>query len=152
MKNDKHKLLATSKELRGILKTIENLLDGYDGIEGNKNYTKYCSEKAKQANEDDDSLNQLYDDTYNVDMSKRRGINIATLLYIVEKHFKLLDDIDTASDMFKPKFCKITSAVNQLQQLRWLVATFEGDNKGDDGVMVVNGNCFKKEQRTILNF
>jgi len=152
MKNDKHKLLATAKELRGTLKTIDNLLDGYDGIEGNENYVKYCRNKAQEGNEDDDILKQLYDATYNLDMNKRTGINIATLLHIVEKHFKLLDDIDTASDMFKPKWCRITSAVNQLQQLRWLVATFEGYNKDEEGIIIVNGNCFKREHRTILNF
>ena len=152
MKNDKHKLLATARELRGTLKTIEDLLDGYDGIEGNENYVKYCLNKAKQANKDDDTLKQLYDDTYNVDMAKRKAINVAPLYKIVEKHFKLLDDIDTAGDMFKPKWCKITSAVEQMHRLRWLVCFVEGDNKDENGLMNVNGNWFRKEERTVLNF
>lgn len=152
MKNDKYKLLATARELRGILKTIEDLLDGYDGIEGNENYVKYCRNKAKQANEDDTTLKQLYDDTYNVDMAKRKAINVAPLYKIVEKQFKLLDDIDTAGDMFKPKWCKFTKALEQMHRLRWLVCFVEGDNKDENGLMNVNGNCFRKEERTVLNF
>ena len=56
----------------------------------------------------------------------------------------LLDDIDTASDMFKPKWCKYTQPVNQLQQLRWLYCTSETE-KDKSGNMVINGECFKKK-------
>ncbi len=155
MKNDKNKLLETAKEMRKTLKVIEDLLDGYSGIKdnkNNKNYVKYCLEKAKQANEEDVTLKQMYDDTYNVDMAKRKEINTESLYKITEKYFKLLDDIDTAGDMFKPKWCKITSAVEQMHRLRWLVAYVEGDNKNKEGVMGVNGNCFKKDERTALSF
>ncbi|HRG36922.1 MAG TPA: hypothetical protein PK289_00160 [Bacteroidia bacterium] len=152
MKNDKHKLLSTARELRGTLQAIEDLLSGYAGIDGNENYVKYCRNKANQAHEDDDTLKQLYDDTYNVDMDKRKGINVAPLVKIIEKEFKLLDDIDTAGDMFKPKWCKFTKAVEQMHRLRWLVAYVEQDNKDENGVMTVNGNCYTKEERTALIF
>ena len=152
MKNDKHKLLSTARELRGTLQAIEDLLSGYAGIEGNENYVKYCRNKANEAHKDDADLKQLYDDTYNVDMTKRKAINVAPLYKIVERQFKLLDDIDTAGDMFKPKWCKFTKSVEQMHRLRWLVAYVEGDNKNDEGLIEVNGNCFKKEERTVLNF
>jgi len=152
MKNDKHKLLSTARELRGTLQTIEDLLSNYTGIEGNENYVKYCRNKASDAHEDDAILNQLYDDTYNVDMEKRKGINIAPLIKIIEKQFKLLDDIDTAGDMFKPKWCKITKAVEQMHRLRWLVCYVEQDNKDENGVMILNGNCYIKEERVGLMF
>ena len=51
-----------------------------------------------------------------VDLSQRKGINIAVLIRVIEKVFKLLDDIDTASDIFKPKWCKITQVVEKLQR------------------------------------
>lgn len=152
MKNDKHKLLSTAKELRGTLQVTEDLLNDYEGIDGNENYVKYCRNKAKQAHEDDITLKQMYDDTYNVDMEKRKGINIAPLIRIIEKEFKLLDDIDAAGDMFKPKWCKITSAVEQMHRLRWLVAYVETDSKDENGVMTLNGECYTKEQRIGLMF
>lgn len=152
MKNDKHKLLSTARELRGTLQAIEDLLAGYAGIEGNENYVKYCRNKANEAHEVDATLKQLYDDTYNVDMGERKAINVAPLVKIIEKQFKLLDDIDTAGDMFKPKWCKFTSAVEQMHRLRWLVCYVEKDNKDENGVMTVNGNCYTKEERTALIF
>lgn len=152
MKNNKHELLSTAIELRGALQTIEDLLSDYTGIEGNENYVKYCRNKASDAHEDDVILNQLYDDTYNVDMEKRKGINIAPLIKIIEKQFKLLDDIDTAGDMFKPKWCKITSAVEQIHRLRWLLCYVDQDNEDENEVMTLNGNCYIKEKRVGLIF
>jgi hypothetical protein len=110
----------------------------------------YCINKVKLANEDDLKLKQLYDDTFNVDMNQRKAINIATLLNIIEKYFKLLDDIDTASDIFKPTWCKITSVVSKLQSLRWLYCTFDIDINEEDN-MIINGECFKREERIILS-
>jgi len=150
MKNSKEQMLYSAKKMREILASIEGILDGYEGIDDNKSYVSYCLKKAKLANEDDSKLKQLYDDTFNADVNLRKGINIATLLQIIENYFKLLDDIDTASDMFKPTWCKVTSVVSKLDSLRWLYCTVESD-RNEEGSMIVNGDCFKKEERIILS-
>jgi hypothetical protein len=149
MKNSKDQMLYSADEMRDVLSSIEDILEGYDGIEGNSNYVKYCYKKAQEAHEIDDDLNKMLEDTYAVDLSQRRGINIAVLIRVIEKMFKLLDDIDTASDMFKPKWCKITQVVEKLQRLRWIYCTGESE-RNDNGEMVINGECFKKEDRIIL--
>ena len=120
MEKNKIKLLNVSKDLRGVLKTIENLLNNYNGIDGNRNYVRYCMNKSMMANDDDATLKMFYHHTYNMDMSKRKDIDLLVLSQITQKHFKLLGDIDTASDIFKPKWCTLTSAVNELHRLRWL--------------------------------
>ena len=148
--NNKDQLLYSANKLRDVLSSIEDILDGYDGIEGNKNYVKYCYNKAKEAHSVDDELVKMIEDTYHVDMAQRKGINIHALINIIEKQFKLLDDIDTASDMFKPKWCKITSVVSHLQQLRWIYCTVETE-RDENGDMIINGECFKKEDRIILS-
>ncbi len=140
---DKRELLSAAMKLAETLKTIENLLEGYKGIEGNENYVKYCLNKAKQAN--DYNVKQIYNDTYAYDISKRREASGEYLYEIIRGCFKLLDDIDTAGDMFKPKWCKFTSAVEELHRLRWLYCTTKED---DD--MSVNGNC--ENQKVIIKF
>jgi len=150
MKSTKHEMLYAAKQLRGVLSSIENILEGYEGVEGNRNYVKYCYNKAKEAHTVDDGLVKMIEDTYAVDLSQRKGINIAVLINIIEKMFKLLDDIDTASDMFKPKWCKYTQVVSNLQQLRWTYCTVESE-RNDNGDMIINGESFKKENRIIIN-
>ena len=150
MRNSKEQMIYVADKLRDLLDSIENILEGYDGIEGNKNYVKYCYKKASEAHNIDDELNEMIERTYAVDLSERKGINIARLISIIKTQFMLLDDIDTASDMFKPKWCKYTQPVNQLQQLRWLYCTSESE-KDENGNMVINGECFKKEDRIILD-
>lgn len=152
MKNDKIKMLNTANKLREILFTIEDLLVEYKGNEGNKNYVRYCLKKVEKSHDFDDELTKLFNDTFNINVSERKGINIATLVHIIEKQFKLLDDIDTAGDIFKPEWCKITKTVELLHRLRWLYCNVEGDNKDNDGVMNINGECYKKEDKVILNF
>lgn len=146
---DKNQMLYSANQLRDVLSSIEDILEGYEGIDGNKNYVKYCYNKAKEAHTIDDELVKMIEDTYSVDVTQRRGINIHTLITIIKKQFKLLDDIDTASDMFKPKWCKMTSVVSHLQQLRWIYCTIETE-KDENGNMIVNGECFKKEDRILL--
>lgn len=146
---DKNQMLYSANQLRDVLSSIEDILEGYEGIDGNKNYVKYCYNKAKEAHTIDDELVKMIEDTYSVDVTQRRGINIHTLITIIKKQFKLLDDIDTASDMFKPKWCKITSVVSHLQQLRWIYCTIETE-KDENGNMIANGECFKKEDRILL--
>jgi hypothetical protein len=150
MKNTKHEMLYAANKLRDVLLSIENILEGYEGIEGNKNYVKYCYNKAKEAHIVDNDLVKMIEDTYAVDTTQRRGINVATLVHTIEKMFRLLDDIDTASDMFKPKWCKITKVVSKLDQLRWIYCTVENERNGN-GNMVINGECFKKEERINLS-
>lgn len=150
MKNSKDQMLYSANKLRDVLSSIEDILEGYEGIEGNKNYVKYCLNKAKEAHKIDDDLVKMIEDTYAVDLTKRRGINIAVLIRVIETLFKLLDDIDTASDMFKPTWCKITSVVSHLQQLRWIYCSVESE-KNDNGDMIINGECFKKEDRIVLS-
>ena len=147
---DKDQMLYSANKLRDVLSSIEDILEGYKGIEGNKNYVKYCLNKAKEAHKIDDDLVKMIKDTYATDLSQRRGINIATLIQVIETQFKLLDDIDTASDMFKPTWCKITSVVSYLQQLRWVYCTVENE-RDENGKMVVNGESFKKEDRILLS-
>lgn len=147
--NNKDQMLYSANKLRDVLSSIEDILEEYEGIEGNKNYVKYCLNKAKEAHKIDDDLVKMIEDTYAVDITQRKGINIYTLITIIEKQFKLLDDIDTASDIFKPKWCKITSVVSHLQQLRWIYCTIETE-RNENGDMIVNGECFKKEDRIIL--
>jgi hypothetical protein len=148
--NNKFKLLETAKDLRGVLKTIENLLIDYPGVKGNENYVKYCLKKASAVNVLDEKLNELLESTYATDTSKRKGINVAILIKIIEAYFIALDDIDTAGDMFKPKYCKITSAVENLHRLRWLYCGISDETNNE--TMMVNGDCYKKENRVILNF
>lgn len=150
MKNSKDQMLYSANKLRDVLSSIEDILEGYDGIEGNKNYVKYCLNKAKEAHKIDDDLVKMIEDTYAVDLTQRRGINIAVLIRVIETLFKLLDDIDTASDMFKPTWCKITSVVSHLQQLRRIYCTVESE-RNENGDMIINGECFKKEDRIILS-
>lgn len=150
MKNSKDQMLYSANKLREVLSSIEDILEGYDGIYENKNYVKYCLNKAKEAHKIDDDLVKMIEDTYAVDLTKRRGINIAVLIRVIETLFKLLDDIDTASDMFKPTWCKITSVVSHLQQLRWIYCSVESE-KNDNGDMIINGECFKKEDRIVLS-
>ncbi len=149
MKNSKNQMLYSAEKLRDVLSSIEDILEGYDGIKGNTNYVKYCYKKAQEVHEIDDDLTKMLQDTYAVDLSQRKGINIAVLIRIIEKMFKLLDDIDTASDMFKPKWCKITQVVEKLQRLRWIYCAVENE-RNDNGEMTVNGECFRKEHRIIL--
>lgn len=150
MKNSKHQMLYSAYKLRDVLLSIEDILEGYGGIEGNKNYVKYCLNKAKEAHKIDDDLVKMTEDTYAVDLTQRRGINIAVLIRVIETLFKLLDGIDTASDMFKPTWCKITSVVSHLQQLRWIYCTVESE-RNENGDMIINGECFKKEDRIVLS-
>lgn len=150
MKNSKDQMLYSANKLRDVLSSIEDILEGYEGIEGNKNYVKYCLNKAKEAHKIDDDLVKMIEDTYAVDLTQRRGINIAVLIRVIETLFKLLDDIDTASDMFKPTWCKITSVVSHLQQLRWIYCSVESE-KNDNDDMIINGECFKKENRIVLS-
>ena len=146
---EKDQMLYSANKLRDVLSSIEDILEGYEGIEGNKNYVKYCLNKAKEAHKIDDDLVKMIEDTYAVDLTQRRGINIAVLIRVIETLFKLLDDIDTASDMFKPKWCKITSVVSHLQQLRWIYCTVETE-RNENGDMIINGETFKKEDRILL--
>ena len=150
MKNSKDQMLYSANKLRDVLSSIEDILEGYEGIEGNKNYVKYCLNKAKEAHKIDDDVVKMIEDTYAVDLTQRRGINIAVLIRVIETLFKLLDDIDTASDMFKPTWCKITSVVSHLQQLRWIYCVVESE-RNDNGDMIINGECFKKEDRIVLS-
>jgi hypothetical protein len=127
MSQDKHALLTAAINLRGTITTIGNLLDGYEGIEGNKRYVAYCKVQIAGAEYDEKKLLELYELTYNEDIQKRKEINIDDLIRIITNFFDLLDKIDTAGDIFKPKWCKFTSAVEQMHRLRWLVASVEND-------------------------
>ena len=146
---NKDQMLYSANKLRDVISSIEDILEGYEGIEGNENYVKYCHNKAKEAHTIDDELSKMIEDTYSVDLSQRKGINIATLIRVIETLFKILDDIDTASDMFKPTWCKITSVVSHLQQLRWIYCTVKTE-KDENGNMIINGETFKKEDRILL--
>jgi hypothetical protein len=127
MNQDKHALLTAAINLHGTITTIGNLLDGYDGIDGNKRYVAYCKVQVAGAEIDGKKLLGLYELTYNEDIQKRKEINIDDLIRIITNFFDLLDKIDTAGDIFKPKWCKFTSAVEQMHRLRWLVASVEND-------------------------
>lgn len=148
--NDKIKLLDTIKRLNYVLKTIENLLENYSGIDGNINYIKYCRNKAREANE----LNvpKILDTAYNIDLSKRENIDVELLYDIAKKQFKLLDDIDTASDVFKPKWCSISSAVSEMQGLRWLYCSVKYNPDDSNDLMVINGYPYTKDNRVVLTF
>jgi hypothetical protein len=91
----------------------------------------------------------MIEDTYAVDTTQRRGINIATLVHIIEKMFRLLDDIDTASDIFKPTWCKISKVVSELQGIRWRYCIVNTE-RNENGDMIVNGEGFTKENRIVL--
>lgn len=147
MKNDKFEILETAKKLREVLLTIEGLLINYDGIEGNKNYVKYCLEKSIRVHLDDDFLDKILDDTFYADANKSHEINVSILLHIIEKQFKLLDDIDSASDIFKPTWCHITRAVDILQKTRWMYCTIDVGN-----MIELNGEKYLKENRVVLTF
>jgi hypothetical protein len=127
MSQDKHALLNAAMNLRGTITTIGDLLEGYEGIEGNKRYVAYCKFQVAGAEIDGKKLLGLYDLTYNEDIQKRKEIDLDDLIRVIINLFDLLDKIDTAGDIFKPKWCKFTSAVEQMHRLRWLVASVEND-------------------------
>jgi hypothetical protein len=127
MSQDKHALLNAAMNLRGTITTIGNLLEGYEGIEGNKRYVAYCKVQIAGADIDEKKLLELYELTYNEDIQKRKEIDLDDLIRVIINLFDLLDKIDTAGDIFKPKWCKFTSAVEQMHRLRWLVASVEND-------------------------
>ena len=62
MKNSKDQMLYSANKLRDVLSSIEDILEGYEGIEGNKNYVKYCLNKAKEAHKIDDDLVKMIED------------------------------------------------------------------------------------------
>ena len=64
--------------------------------------------------------------------------------------FRLLDDIDTASDMFKPRWCKISKVVSELQGLRWRYCTVDTE-RNESGEMIINGEGFKKDNRILID-
>ncbi len=134
---DNYKLLSIAKDLRKALKTIEDLLQGYEGVNGNSNYVFYCWKRADEAANEDGYLKSICDSAYNTDVSKRwiNSEQVESLHIMIKTYFKLLDDIDTASDIFKPKWCKITSAVAELVNLRWLYCSVNGN-------IQYNGNCY----------
>jgi hypothetical protein len=127
MSQDKHALLNAAMNLRGTITTIGNLLEGYEGIEGNKRYVAYCKVQIAGADIDEKKLLELYELTYNEDIQKRKEIDLDDLIRVIINLFDLLDKIDTAGDIFKPKWCTFTSAVEQMHRLRWLVASVEND-------------------------
>jgi len=151
MKTNKHQLISAAKELSAVIVAIEKLLKHYKGVSGNENYIKYCFDAVSRFKTKHSILDQIIDDTYNVDMNKRKGINIAVLMRIINEQFKILDDIDTAGDMFKPKWCPISRVIEQLHRLRWLHCTVES-NSDSEGEMVVNGVCYRPESRVVLSF
>lgn len=118
---NKYQLINNAKSLRDVLKTIEDLLENYPGIPGNENYVKYCYKKAKAGNET--NLAEILDYTYNIDLTKRKEVSYIEIQAIINYLFCLLDAISSAGDIFKPKWCKITNAVEYLHRLRWLYCT-----------------------------
>jgi hypothetical protein len=148
MRNIKHEMLYAANKLRNDLSFIEDILEDYNGIEGNTNYVKYCYKKSKEAHDVDNDLNDMLESTYAIDSSLHKGINIAILVKIIEKLFKLLDDIDTASDMFKPNWCDITQIVNGVQKLRWRYCTVKNERNENDDI-IINGEKFN---RVVLSF
>ncbi len=136
--------LHVATKLRDVLLSIEGILEGYEGIEDNKSYVEYCFNKAKEVHIFDTVLIRMIEDT-----AEGRGVNVATLIHTVEGMFKLLDDIDTASDAFKPKWCKVTSVVDELQRLRWLYCTTY-DTADESIEVTINGDLFRKESRVLL--
>lgn len=147
--NNKIKILSAAFELRGVLSTIENLLKDYN-VDGNGNYCSYCLSRAEKAKEDYQVLDGMYEDTYRVPFEKRKEIDVVALQNILVKYYRLLDDIDTASDIFKPKWCKITSAVAELQNLRFLYCSVAGRNTDESGLMATNGSCVEEKVTIVI--
>jgi hypothetical protein len=148
MRNDKFKMLEVVDKLADVLSVIEDLTEDYVGK--NDIYLNYCHAKSKEIHIHDKNLSQLFDNTFNEEMSKRKGINIKTLLDIIIHQYKLLDDIDTASDIYKPNWNKITNTINQLCKLRWLYCLVEENS--ENSTLEFNGDYYSKENRVIFNF
>lgn len=141
-------LLATI-ELRDVLKSIEMILKNYNGIKGNEKYVSYCLKKAEEIKPFDEKIRELFDSVFHENKSKRRGINVAELNNIITKCYKLLDDIDTASDMFKPVWCTFSFAVANLSKLRWLYVYLK-DDKEKNSSITVGDNLYRIEERVGL--
>ncbi len=117
---DQRKMLDVAKNLREVIRSIRSLLDEYEGIEGNKGYVSYCLNKTKRATINDLLLKQFLEDAYAVPITDRKPVDLFSLANMIIRQWTILDDIDTASDIFKPIWCNITTAVNLLQKHRWL--------------------------------
>lgn len=140
MTNLKDSLFTAAIEFQEILKTIEELSSL--GEEDNGNYFTYCNNKSKIYEKYESVLEELYNDAYNQDVNKRRGINVFILNNIVENYFKALDDIDTASDMYKPVYTLNVKCIEYLHRLRWLYC-YTNSNE-------VNSECFDKRIELIF--
>ena len=137
-----HKLLDILKNLRGILTSIEKITNN----DLDNNYMRYCHKQATTIKDDDEVVNNLFDSVYNIDVTKRKGVNLSTINNLIIKYFGLLDDIDTAGDMFKPKQTFEFTLINQLHSLRWLYCVLEHQ----EGLITLNGEPYVKEFRVKI--
>ncbi len=124
MRNSPVDIVHVANNLMNILSSIDNLLKGYEGIDGNKEYVAYCQEKCMES----------YDFAWDLflitkDFSEGKGVNVHSLLMIIQREYRILDDIDSASDMFKPKWCRITILVNEIQKLKNIYCSFDHENR-----------------------
>ena len=77
---------------------------------------------------------EVLTNAYDVDMNKRRVLDTVLIEKVIKSFFKILDDIDTAGDIFKPKWNNVTSAVEALHRLRWLYCTII-----DNEIVIIDG-------------
>lgn len=104
--------LEIADKLRFDIDLIYKLTNNYEG--DNENYVKYCNNKCESANKLNLKLDEILTSVKN-----KKGINIKTLIDIIEGYITILDDIDTAGDMFKPKIDDLFKTIEFIHKLKW---------------------------------
>ncbi len=127
------KLKNSCEQMRKLLIAMHNLLDGYEGIDGNRNYVAKCYA----------TIGKVLKDTPTFYFENPAKMPEDMLRAFATKLFKTLDDIDTYGDVFKPTWCAITKAVCLLSELRWQYVRPKvvAKDSNPDNLMEVNGNC-----------
>jgi hypothetical protein len=114
--------LEIADKLRFDIDLIYKLTNNYSG--DNENYIKYVKNKCETAN----NLNLKLDEIL-TSIKNKKGINIKTLIDIIEGYIVILDDIDTAADMFKPKIDDLFKTIEFIHKLKWEYYTINNNGK-----------------------
>ncbi len=104
--------LEIADKLRFDIDLIYKLTNNYEG--DNENYVKYVKNKCETANKLNVKLDEIL-----TSIKNKKGINIKTLIDIIEGYITILDDIDTAGDMLKPKIDDLFKTIEFIHKLKW---------------------------------
>ena len=136
--------LSSLIKLRSLLKSVDNLLTVVNNSDTPDcfNYFAYCRNIAVKADKYDKLIQDVSASLYG---SNRRGVNIKLVNDAIEDCFTMLDEIDTASDMFNPVGHPFISIVMQLAESRTQYAYISHEN----GCIVNNGVILPHQRQAI---